>query len=189
MPKGRPFLRTLFASEGSRSAVDKVLSRLVNAGVLERVIRGVYMRPKQVQFVGAVRPDAVTVMKMIAKARGETIETHGCEAVRRFGLSTQMQVLPTYYTSGASREIRVGKGRVRLLHVSPERLKHAGTKVGMALNAFYYLGKEGLTLEVGSKILDQLSKEELAKLLACKMPKWMRIAVNAIERAHPVDLT
>jgi hypothetical protein len=181
MRKGRPFLRSLFALEGNRAAVDKALSLLVNTGVLERVARGVYMRPKQVEFVGAIRPSPVTIMKMIAKAKGEKIEAHGCEAVRRFGLSTQMQVLPTYYTSGASREIRVGKARVRLLHVSAERLKHAGTRVGMALNAFHYLGKEGLTLEVVTTIFDALSKEELTKLRACKMPKWMMAVMAAAD--------
>lgn len=177
-------MRTLLASEGTRAAVDKALSRLVRTGVLERVARGVYMRPKQIAFVGAVRPSAETIMRLITKANGETVEAHGCEAVRRFGLSTQMQVLPTYYTSGPSREIRVGKGRVRLLHVSPERLKHSGSKVGMALNAFHYLGKEGLTPEVISKIFAKLSMEERIKLRACKMPKWMRAALTATEQAY-----
>lgn len=53
MRKGIPFLRTSLASEGTRAAVDKALSRLVSTGVLERVARGVYMRPKQIEFVGA----------------------------------------------------------------------------------------------------------------------------------------
>lgn len=178
--KGKLFLSTVFTQEGSRAAVNNALCRLVKSGVLERVFRGVYMRPKQIEFVGAVRPCAVTVMKVITKARGETVQTHGAEAVRRFGLSTQMQVVPTYYTSGPTREIRVGKGRVRLRHVAPERLQHAGTKVGLALSALHYLGKNGVDLEVLSKISSELNTEELNKLLSCKLPKWMRAFLSPI---------
>lgn len=179
MRKGRPFLRTLFAQEGSRASVDKALCRLVSAGALERIARGVYMRPKTIQFVGAVRPCAVTVMRLITKAKGEIVEIHGAEAVRRFGLSTQMQVRPTYYTSGPTRTYKVANSSVRLLHVSHERLRYAGTKVSWALNAFHYLGKEGLTAEVIAKVWNDLSREEWTQFLACRMPAWMRSVVTS----------
>ena len=109
MPKGKPFVGTAFAHAGSRAAVDKALSRMVVSGDLERVVRGVYMRPKQSEFTGRkVRANPIAVMQVIARARGETIQIHGAEAARRLGLSTQMQVLPTYYTSGSTREIKIG---------------------------------------------------------------------------------
>ena len=44
--KGKPFSRVVFAPFGSRAAVDSALSRLVKSGSLERVARGIYMRPK-----------------------------------------------------------------------------------------------------------------------------------------------
>lgn len=178
MQKGKPFVGTVFAQLGSRASVDKALSRLVHAGSLERVTRGVYMRPKLSQYTGKVRPSPLTVMEVITKASGETIQMHGAEAVRRLGLSTQMQVLPTYYTSGSSREIKVGNAVIRLKHVSSNRLQHAGTKVGMALIALYYIGKEGVSAQVVSKITSALSSEELNKLRACKMPEWMRSALS-----------
>jgi len=97
MPKGKPFAGALFATLGTRASVDKALSRLVHRGALERVTRGVYMRPKQSQFTGKnVLPSPIAVMEVVAKARGETIQIHGAEAVRRLGLSTQVQVLPTF---------------------------------------------------------------------------------------------
>lgn len=174
MQKGKPFSRAVFAQAGSRASVDKALSRLVQSGSLERVTRGVYMRPKMSKYTGRVHPSPLTVMKVITKANGETIQIHGAEAVRRLGLSTQMQVLPTFYTSGSTREIKVGNAVVRLKHASKDRLQHAGTKVGLALTALYYIGKEGLSAEVASKVTNALSSEELDKLLACKMPEWMR---------------
>lgn len=177
MKKGKPFVRTVFAELGSRAAVDKALSRLVQAGRLERVARGVYMRPKLSTYVGWVRPSPITIMNILAKANGETIQIHGAEAVRRLGLSTQMQVVPVYYTSGRTREIKAGNAVVRLNHVSSDRLQHAGNKVGLALTALYYLGKDGACPHALSKIADTLSPDELATLLACRMPKWMRAAL------------
>ncbi|HFQ6836127.1 TPA: DUF6088 family protein [Pseudomonas aeruginosa] len=181
MPKGRPFVGAVFAQVGSRASINKALSRLVQSGTLERVARGVYMRPKTSKYTGrVVRPSPLAVMEVITKANGETIQIHGAEAVRRLGLSTQMQVLPTFYTSGSTREIKVGNAVVRLRHVSKDRLQHAGTTVGVALTALYYIGKEGLSASVVSKIVSALSGEELMKLRACRMPRWMRSSLSLV---------
>lgn len=184
MQKGKPFSRTVLAELGSRASIDKALSRLVQSGRLERVVRGVYMRPMFNQYVGNnVRPSPTTVMRVIAKSNGETIQIHGSEAVRRLGLSTQMQMRPTFYTSGSTRELKVGNAVVRLQHVSRDRLQHAGTNVGLALSALYYIGREGLSAQMVWKITNSLSGEELIKLKACRMPGWMRSAlVLAAER-------
>ncbi|MBD8707180.1 type IV toxin-antitoxin system AbiEi family antitoxin domain-containing protein [Pseudomonas sp. CFBP 13711] len=177
MPKGKPFAGAVFAQAGSRASVDKALSRMVLSGSLERVARGVYMRPKQSEYTGKkVRANPIAVMQAVAKARGETIQVHGVEAARRLGLSTQMQVLPTYYTSGSTREIKIGNAVVRLRHASRQRLQQAGTQVGIALTAVLYIGKEGLTQHAISKIASSLSAEEFNKFMACKMPEWMRSA-------------
>jgi len=180
MPKGKPFAGALFAQAGSRSSVDKALSRMVCNGVLERVARGVYMRPKQSEYTGKnVRANPIAVMEVITRARGETVQLHGVEAARRLGLSTQMQILPTYYTSGPTREIKIANAVVRLRHASPQRLQQAGTQAGLALTASFYLGKAGLTPLAIRKIVNSLSAEEFNRLMACEMPRWMRSALNS----------
>ncbi|UST68622.1 DUF6088 family protein [Pseudomonas moraviensis] len=188
MPKGKPFSRAVFAKIGSRASVDKALSRMVLSGLLERVARGVYMRPKESEYTGKkVRANPIEVMEAVARARGEIIQVHGVEAARRLGLSTQMQILPTYYTSGSTREIKIGNAVVRLRHASRQRLQHAGTQVGVALTALLYLGKRGVTELTISQIANSLSAEEYKKLMACKMPDWMRLALarSAKAFAHP----
>lgn len=144
MPKGKPFSRAMFAQSGSRASINKALSQMVLSGFLERVARGVYMRPKVSEYTGKkVRANPIAVMDAVIRARGETIQIHGAEAVRRLGLSTQMQILPTYYTSGPTREIKIGNAVVRLRHASRERLQQAGTQAGIAFTALLYLGKKG----------------------------------------------
>lgn len=113
MPKGKPLAGAVFAQLGSRAAVNKAIARMVLSGSLERVTRGVYMHPSQSEYTGkTVRANPIAVLEALAKARGETIQIHGIEAARRLGLSTQMQVLPTYYTSGSTREIKIGNAIV-----------------------------------------------------------------------------
>ncbi|WP_092433600.1 DUF6088 family protein [Geopseudomonas sagittaria] len=177
LPKGRPFSSRRFAGLGSRSAVGKAIARLVIAGELERITRGIYMRPKISPYVGRVRPSALAVIRVIAKQNHETIQVHGAEAVRAFHLSTQMQTQPVLYTSGSSREIRIGALTIRLRHVSPEKLQHAGTKVGLALVALFYLGRKGVNSTSVTKIKSELTSAELKQLAACKMPAWMSKAL------------
>jgi hypothetical protein len=71
------------------------------------------------------------------------IQIHGAEAARTLGLGTQMQVLPTYYTSGSTREIKIGTAVMRLRHFSRQRRQQAGTQARMALAALFYRGKMG----------------------------------------------
>ncbi|MNX75342.1 hypothetical protein D3C86_1068100 [compost metagenome] len=107
---------------------------------------------------------------------------HGAEAIRYFGLSTQMQIKPVFYTSGASRKVKIGGALIQLLHVPPEKLQHSDTKVGLALCALFYLGKKSLNAKVISSIKAKLTPSELKKLADSKIPGWMQVAFReAIE--------
>ncbi|WP_321540957.1 DUF6088 family protein [Halopseudomonas pelagia] len=161
MQKGKPFVGSLFAKEGEPSSVNRVLSRMVRAGALERVARRVYMRPKFSELVGAVRPSPLAIAIVTAKSRGETIQIHGAEVVRRLGLSTQIQVKEIYYTNGPTREIKIGNAVLRLQHVHPKQLQHAGTRLGVAVSALFYQKRAELTVRVAKKTLRHLSAEEI----------------------------
>jgi hypothetical protein len=175
IPRGEPFTNSRLLRLGSRSAVDKALSRLVEEDVIQRITRGVFVKPKQSRFVGKVMPDVSQVIQVIAKDSGETIQVHGAEAVRRFKLSTQMPTTPVFYTSGPTREIRIGNLKVKLIHTSNQRrLQHAGEKPGLALSALWYLGKENVNSEVVRRLEEGLSDEEFEILSTSRMPEWMR---------------
>lgn len=178
--RGEPFTNTRFLRLGSRAAVDKALSRLVEEGAIHRITRGVFVRPKQSRFAGQVMPDVNRVVEVIAKDHGEMIQLHGAEAARRFKLSTQMPTSPIYYTNGASREIHIGKLKVKLMHTTNQRrLQHSGKKPGMALSALWYLGKENVNPKAIEQIRNGLSSEEFEILCSSKMPAWMNSAIEA----------
>lgn len=156
-------------------SVKRAIGALVKSGDLERVYRGVYMRPKNSPYVGRVRPSALKVARFLAKENGHKLQPHGAEAVRQLGLSTQMQIKPIYLTSGPSRVVRVRNSVVQLIHQSPIRMQHAGTRVGVALTALFYLGREAAEKpDVILAINKYLSHEELRALNASRIPSWMR---------------
>jgi hypothetical protein len=177
LPKGQPFSIRRFTGFGTKNAVSKAIARLVNRGELERVYRGIYMRPKSGRYVARARPNPWTLLSLITRQKRLYLQIHGANAVRRFGLSTQMPLIPVYYTNGSNRSIFIGKAEIRLIHAAPMVMQHAGTEVGTAISALFYLGKDGVTPECIAAIQAQLKTDDFTRLMLCKMPGWMRKAL------------
>lgn len=177
--RGEPFTNTRLLKLGSRASVDKTLSRLVEEGVIQRIARGIFVRPRNSRFIGSVMPDVAKVVKVMARDRGETIQVHGAEAARHFKLSTQVPATPAFYTSGPSRELKVGNLTVKLRHASHRKLHLAGKRPGLALAALWYLGKINVNANVVSTIREGLTGEEFETLKHTDMPDWM---AGALER-------
>ena len=178
--EGKPFTRERLLEHGSRSAVDRTLSRLVGRGEIQRVARGVFVRPRTSRFVGAVAPDILEVVEAIARNNGETVQVHGAEGARRFGLSTQVPTSPVFHTSASSRTIRIANIAVRMVHTSNRRrLQFAGEAAGAALAALWYLGKNNVTREAVATIKAALGPAEFQRLRSAEMPAWMTKALAA----------
>ena len=177
-PLGKPFSSSQFLELGSNAAVYKTLSRLVSKGSIERVSSGVYVRPKKNRFIGSVKPEISSIVKVIAKSNGETIQTHGAEAARQFKLSTQVPTQPVYYTSGSTRTLPIGNMKVKFVHASKRKLQLAGKKSGMALSALWYMGKEGMARSTLEQVCNKLEENEFSELLAAEKPAWLSNALN-----------
>lgn len=179
---GHIFASRDFLELGNRTAVDKTLSRMVQKGEIERVARGLYFRPIKNRFVGNVPVRAETVMNIISKQNGETIQVHGAEAARMFKLSTQMPTKTVFYTNGSSRKIKIGNKEVHLIHTSNQRkLQYAGTTIGLAISALWYLGQNLVTPSVINTLKTYLSDDEFTKLKNANLTHWMH---NAIYKAE-----
>ena len=176
--RGEPFTNTRLLKLGSRASVDKTLCRLVDEGMIQRIARGVFVRPKENRFIGSVMPGVSKVVEVMARDHGETIQVHGAEAARRFKLSTQVPTLPVFCTSGPTREIKIGNLKVKLRHVSHRKLLLAGKRPGLALSALWYLGKNSMNSNVINTIQAGLTTEEFETLKNTDMPAWMAAALE-----------
>jgi len=176
--RGEPFTNSRFLKLGSRDSVDKTLSRLVGEGITQRITRGVFMRPKESRFISNVMPDVLKVITVMARDHGETIQVHGAEAARRFKLVTQVPTMPVFYTSGPTRELKIGNLVVNLRHVSHRKLLLAGKRAGLALSALWYLGKTNVNSNVVSVIRAGLTEKEFMTLKNTDIPAWMAKALE-----------
>ncbi len=184
MPIGEPFTPAAFLECGTRASIDQTLSRLVKAGSITRVTRGVYVRPEISRFVGKVSPSPLKVAEMVAKTTGAIVQVHGAEAARRLKLTTQVPTQSVFATSGPSKRIRVGNMEIRLQHVCQRKLALAGRPAGLALAAMWYLGKKEVTPALIEKIRRQLGSGEFEALKSShSMPAWMSDALFRSERA------
>lgn len=186
IPLGEPFTPAIFLECGTRASVDQTLSRLVRAGSIERLTRGVFVRPEVSRFVGDVMPEPMKVAEAVAKTTGAVVQVHGAEAARRLELTTQVPTQPVFVTSGPSKRICVGKMEIRLQHVSQRKLALAGRPAGLALAAMWYLGKEEVTPALVEKIRRKLgsSEFEVLKSATGSMPAWMSDALFRNERGR-----
>lgn len=127
-------------------------------------------------------PDVSKVVEVMARDHGDTIQVHGAEAARRFKLSTQVPTVPVFYTSGLSRELKVGNLTVKLRHASRRKLLLAGKPSGLALSALWYLGKDNVNSNVLSTIRSGLTAEEFETLKNTDMPAWMAGAFDEYDK-------
>lgn len=184
---GTPIPIARLLRHGTRAAVDQALTRMTRSGQIERAARGVYYRPRTSRLVGAVPPEPRSVVAAIAASRGERILTHGAEAARRFGLSTQTPLSPVFLTDGPNRSVRIGKTKVRLQHAPPREMALAGRPAGEALTALRYLGSEGANSEAITRIRAVLPEEEFEVLRGATtaMPSWLSDAFFHFEHPKP----
>jgi hypothetical protein len=187
MARGEPFTSSAFLALGSRAAVDHALSRFVRLGLVARVARGVFARPKVSKYVGPVLPSPEAVARAVAGRAGAKVQPSGAEAAAEMHLSTQRPVAPVFHTSGPTRRFRMGALEVTLKHVSPRRLALAGRPAGTALAALWYLGKGEVNEAVIEQVRKRLPAEEFQALRGAtsSQPGWMVEAFRRHERgAH-----
>lgn len=184
MPRGEPFAPSTFLEHGTRASIDQTLSRLVKAGEISRVARGVYVRPEISRYVGKVMPEPLKVAESIAKATGAVVQVHGAEAARQLELTTQVPMRNLFLTTGPSRHLLAGGQEIELRHVSPRKLALVGQPAGLALTAMWYLGRSEVTPKIVEKIRHKLGPEEFETLksAAGTMPAWMSDVIHKQER-------
>jgi hypothetical protein len=175
-----------FQRFGSRDAVDKALSRLVQDGAIKRVIRGVYVRPEVSPILGELSVPLEDAAVALAEAEGARVQVSGETALNLLRLSTQVPAQAVLYTDGASHTLRRGKVTLRLQHVNPKVLVCAGTDAAVFLSALYVLGRDGMTTDVRAKLQQQMTPSVLAELRAKRtlMIGWMRRVVDGLPLAE-----
>lgn len=182
-PRGTLILPSDFIAFGSSDAVRKALDRLQDKEIIQRIAHGIYVRPKISKILGPLTPSAEEVADAIIKRdRIRTVPT-GSYALNALGLSTQVPMNIVYLTDGSSREIYVGKRKIKFKKTTPKMLMAKGRISKLVIQALKEIGIGNATEEEEQKIIALLKKEDI-KLLKHDIslaPVWIqKIMIKAL---------
>lgn len=165
--RGHPFSINGFYTIGSRTAVQKAMSRLTKEGVIERVSKGMYARPKPLPSFPTIKvtASASQVAQVWAKEHGYQLASQGLEEAYRLGLQTQAPMKTVFWSNGPSRQFQVGNEVVEIKHVSMKKLKWAGLPEGSLLRGMAVSNPESVNLKIAFTRLS-LSFLEIQRVIA-----------------------
>lgn len=174
--RGAVFTPATFATLGSRAAIDKALQRLVTAGALRRLSRGLYDKPRQDKLLGTLWPSVDAVVKAVAGKNKLRVQPAGAYAANLLGLSEQVPAKVVLLTDGASRSVHAGPMHITLKRTSPRNMAAANRLIGLLIQAFKSLGPRHITPQRLAHLRKTLPAAERARLLADLnlAPAWMR---------------
>jgi Family of unknown function (DUF6088) len=183
--RGKVFIPKDFLDLGSRDAVDQSLSRLVKAGEIERLGRGLYQYPQRNERLGIpLAPDLDEIADALGRQTGSRVVPSGATAANRLGLSTQVPAKPVYLTDGRTRQVRIGGTLIQLRHAAPKELPVGSRTSALVFQALRYLGQAAVDGSVIARLRRSLSAEQRRELLrdARYTTDWIAAVVRRVAR-------
>lgn len=190
MRRGVPFSISQFHELGSTASVQKTLSRLAQDGVVERVAKGLYVRPKPLASLPSIKitASAEQVAKKWAQQHGYTLVRQGVESAYRLGLQTQAPVRTVFWSNGSSRTFSVGNEVVEVRHVAESKLRWKSRPEGELLRSFTVTPASSVQLSELKKALSRLklseaeSRTAIRRLKAMPLPEGWHVKLEQLEK-------
>jgi hypothetical protein len=173
-PLGAVFSSADFLSVGTRAAVDQAL-RMMSAGIIERVARGLYVTAGQ-------RVDAQTIAHAMAQKTGEQV------GLAPAGGTNNLLVVPT---SGLSRTVKAAGHTVQFRRMSQRKVQLAASPKGRVLLELWTRGMQNLTTLDIQHATGDWAEGEMDNYAAL-IPAWLRTVIaqaNAPRKSVKIGLS
>jgi hypothetical protein len=129
-----------FLDLGGRDAVDKTLQRLVAAGDLRRIDRGLYDRPTVNNLTHELgSPDPRGVIDAVARRDQLRVLVDGMTAANDLGLSDAVPAKVVVHTDARLSPIRLGNLDITFRPTAPSKLYWAGRPAMRLVQALHWL--------------------------------------------------
>ena len=179
---GWVFTHVDFFSQGNEATIERILSRLFEAGEIRRIRRGLYYKT-EISRWGEVPPAHSAIVNALSRMMRTKFLPDGANALYQLGLTTQIPMKQVYLTEKQIGDIVIGKSTIKFRKVSEKKLSGRGKRAGVYLSAIEYLGKEEVFDEsIQSKIAQSLNKKEIIDLKSAAKNRsaWVKEAVEHI---------
>lgn len=129
-----------FASLGKRDAVDKTLQRMVLAGELRRIDRGLYDRATLNRLTKRLStPDYRSVIEAIGRRDNIRLLVDGMTAANDLGLTDAVPARVIIHTDARRRSIQLENLTIQFKLTAPSRLYWAGRPAMRVVQALHWL--------------------------------------------------
>jgi hypothetical protein len=192
---GRVWVPADFAHLGGRDAVDKALQRLIAAGELRRIDRGLYDRPLANKLTHRpTPPDYRAVVEAIARRDQLRLLVDGMTAANDLGLTDAVPARVTIHTDARRKSVKLENLTIEFKQTAPSRLYWAGRPAMRVVQALHWL-RDALTTD------DKALRRKLARIVSDPeqgpsirrdllegfnaMPIWMQEIVRELPGCDP----
>lgn len=184
-----------FAQFGSRDAIDKTLQRMVLAGALRRIDRGLYDKPTINRLTKRpTTPDYRAIVDAIARRDQLRLLVDGMTAANDLGLTDAVPARVTIHTDTRRRAVKLDNLIIEFKQTAPSRLYWAGRPAMRVVQALHWL-KDTLATD-WQRVLNKLSKllvdpvhgDAVRKDLMegfSTLPTWMQSLVRELPGCDP----
>lgn len=179
-----------FLDLGPRTAIDKALQRLVLAGDIRRIDRGIYDIPRVNSLTGKPsNPDYTAVIDAVARREKARFLPDGITAANQLGLTDAVPAKVTVHTDARLRPIHLDRLVIDFKPTAPSRLYWAGRPAMRIVQALHWL--HDMLPADGDSILKRIRKilddpkqgkkirDDLRSGLDA-LPGWMRDLVTRL---------
>ena len=179
---GTVFTRSDFLDLGATDAVGMALGRLVKAGKLRRIGRGLYDVPRSHPLLGELSPNAEAAAEAIALRDGGRIQPTGAAAANLLGLSEQVPARIAYQTDARSRKVQIGRQTIEFRRRSPRQMALAGRISALVVSALRSFGKGRVPEPRLARLHRDIPEKERRQLLKDLplTPAWMHPHIRYI---------
>ncbi len=162
--------------EASRQLVDQVISRMVRAGQLQRISRGLFSRPTVHRKLGPLPPASEDIAASLERIIGMPVIPSGALALNVLRLSQQVPAKLEFKTAGPTRTIQVGKRQILLKHAPASRFRARARIVPLVVEALSALGRQRVTADTVKTIRSVLGDRDRTALRKHigDAPVWMQ---------------
>lgn len=159
---------------GSRNSIDQTIYRLIKAGIIKRLARGVFSRV-DIAFEHIFSVHEIATIK--AESFGRKIIIHAKDIAHKLKLAPAGNEETTYATNGGTSSFLYEGKRIHFKKTSAKRMELGDSEIGQVIRGLEYLGKDvcdNKTIGIAFKeILFSLPKKEKLQSSSAQLPAWL----------------
>ncbi len=180
---GSIFISSDFADIADTATIRQSLQRLYQAGIIRRILRGIYEKPKYSKLLNeyvVANPDSVA--KALARNYHWTIAPSGNTALNLLGLSTQVPVVWSYISDGPYKNYEWNSTKIEFQHRTNKEITGLSYITILVVQSLKTLGKEHVSQEVIHTLTIKLSDEDKQACLkeASEATDWVYDTIRKI---------